>query len=652
MNFRFERLDLTFKKATVAVPFSPQLTFIHGQVGTGKSSIARLVDWCLGSKMSYTPALQDELVSAALTLTAGSNQVRIVRNREDSSHVRISWIERGAEPQNAVVPLTGSGSSADPTVPETLSDFLFVLAGTTPLRVPKSRRGEDSSLQRLSFRDFMAFCHLEQETLNSSLMRFGIPIQGRKSEDVMRAVLGLYSERQQRLQAQSDGLLRQSNDLEAEAKQVTAFLDRLGVDDQGQIDLDLRTAERQEAEAREQRRALEAAAQLPAAHPAEQLRARLRELDGELAERRAALEDLAVRANRDRKLRAELITAQLKLGRSAAAVEVLEGVAYTHCPQCGKPVLPTASEDECGLCHQTVETDSAVPAEAAEADLQARIDELGDALERQRQALIREERKLGEREALRRELDLDLVRELRVYESMRMAAARDIERRLATANGDAKRLRSAEKLRREVRRIREESGQLIGRRKPILEQLREENQRLAARETFRDEIAEAFREALLSVGMPDITPDDRVLISDKLIPVVEPASGTASYGFDNLGSSGMKTMFQCCYALALHRVAAEHDLLLPRFLIIDTPAQHVDEKVDSELFHGFFRYLYTLLEGPMRAVQVILIESEFEPPPTEINLVRRQLRRHDPAHPRLVPYYRSNTEPVSGADDA
>ena len=112
----------------------------------------------------------------------------------------------------------------------------------------------------------------------------------------------------------------------------------------------------------------------------------------------------------------------------------------------------------------------------------------------------------------------------------------------------------------------------------------------------------------------------------------------------------MKTLFQCCYALALHRVAAEHDLLLPRFLIIDTPTQNVDERVDPEIFHSFFRYLYGLLEGPMASVQVVLIDSELEEPPESIKLVDRLMLRDDPSHPRLVPY-ELVTKPLDETDE-
>ena len=649
MNVRLESLDLVFKDARVAVRFSPELTFVHGQVGTGKSSVARLIDWCLGGDMDFTPALEDELVSAGLHLTIGSHAALIVRDREDKSHVRLSWSADNDEPHNEVVPLKGSASDWDPDSPQTLGDHLFVLAGVTPLRVPKARSGDDSTLQRLSFRDFLAFCYLPQESLNVSLLRFGEAFSGRKSEDVMRAILGLFSERQQRLQAQAESLQRKSSQSKSQAEEVAAFLDRLEIDRLDDIEAQLLAA-RQELEEAGTRKHVIDADPLPSDHPSVPLRQRLQALETEIVGRREAINDIEEQIARDGRLRAELITAQLKLDRSAVAVEVLGRVHYGHCPQCGSHIDPP-DDDNCHLCRNQLAAEWSPPADAQQLDLQVRIDELAASVERHSRARARDSRHLRDREDRRAALDAELAEMLRDYESVLLASARDVERRLATARGDIARLESALRLREEVRRLTEQSARLLGERAPVLQELNAENDRLAEREQYRDVIAAAFLEALLAVGMPDVTPGDEVSITNKLVPWVTPASGRAGYSFKNLGSSGMKTLFQCCYALALHRVAAEHDLLLPRFLIIDTPTQNVDERVDNEIFHGFFRYLYGLLEGEMSSVQVVLIDSDVEPPPAGIALEDLMMSRDDAQHPRLVPYYLALDEAQGGVPD-
>ena len=67
MKIFISKLELIFKKAHVTVPFD-ELTYFYGQMGSGKTSIARLIDYCLGGNLELSTALQSEFVSATLYL--------------------------------------------------------------------------------------------------------------------------------------------------------------------------------------------------------------------------------------------------------------------------------------------------------------------------------------------------------------------------------------------------------------------------------------------------------------------------------------------------------------------------------------------------------------------------------------------------------
>ena len=47
MNFHIKELHLSFKKGKETVQFA-DFTYFYGPMGAGKSTIARLVDFCLG----------------------------------------------------------------------------------------------------------------------------------------------------------------------------------------------------------------------------------------------------------------------------------------------------------------------------------------------------------------------------------------------------------------------------------------------------------------------------------------------------------------------------------------------------------------------------------------------------------------------------
>ena len=87
------------------------------------------------------------------------------------------------------------------------------------------------------------------------------------------------------------------------------------------------------------------------------------------------------------------------------------------------------------------------------------------------------------------------------------------------------------------------------------------------------------------------------------------------------------------------RVCAENELDLPTLLIIDTPMKNIGEDVDAALFHGFYRYLYSLADSGLGETQLLIIDKEFEPPPSELDSSEIFMERGDPEHPPLVPYY-------------
>lgn len=152
------------------------------------------------------------------------------------------------------------------------------------------------------------------------------------------------------------------------------------------------------------------------------------------------------------------------------------------------------------------------------------------------------------------------------------------------------------------------------------------------------EIEEAYLEALLQIGVPGISENDRVEIRRTTwMPMIVPEEGDA-YNFYNAGSGGKKTLLNVCYALAVHKIAAEHGLPLPTFLMIDTPMKNIGEDVNREIFENFYHYLYDLATGSLSNTQFIIIDKEYFPPDRESE--RDVMERYmEPGQP-LISYYR------------
>src|SRR5215470_11615173 len=113
------------------------------QMGAGKTSIARLIDYCLGGDIELSPALQGEFVSARLSLSLANGDLTIERPR-DSDRVICSWGEGDSAHQVSIPSRSAEGEVIPNTGVEVLSDLIFWLSVIVPPRVRKSKTRQES----------------------------------------------------------------------------------------------------------------------------------------------------------------------------------------------------------------------------------------------------------------------------------------------------------------------------------------------------------------------------------------------------------------------------------------------------------------------------------------------------------------------------
>jgi hypothetical protein len=654
MKIRFERLILRLQQGERVFDFS-HVTYLHGQISSGKSSVARLIDYCLGGDLERTSALQQEFVSALLVCEIGDYTVIFRRDAGMRDSVELTWEGRDDERGAVLAPLTAETSAAefDPTAPETLSDWIFYFLGREPIRVRRSKRDPDAPLVRLGFRDFLVFSYLPQDLLDSSFFRFEDRYRRNKNVDVMRVMLGTYDDVLVRLEEQQERLRRERDDLVGQADHVQDFFDDLGVESEDEFGAARWEITSQLAALEAKRDALKRGEvsvvgdATPSSHPTDELRGALRTLGADLGNEQTALLDLREQMRQEEALRAELVTARFKLARTTAAAELLEAAPFAHCPQCGSGITHRPHPVEhCALCLTDLQAErdrpgtSGIPGDAIDLDLASRLAELDDALQRHRRAERRQKQFVGQLSEEKARLDARLNAALAAYDSARLAAATEIEAEIATLTETQRSLARFHEFRTAIISLRERAADLVGEMAKLRDQIKRRQEHMTQGAAPLAEVAEAFLEALLRVGVPGVTDADIVEIDEeRMTPVIVPGGGQPKWGFENAGSGGKKTLFQACYALALHQVATSRGLPLPRFLIIDTPMKNIGEDVDQALFENFYAYLYELASGPLRDFQFVIIDKEFETPPADLDVVDIYMTRDDPAHPPLVPYY-------------
>lgn len=639
MNIKLQNLTLQWRKSLESVDLSSHISYIHGPISVGKSSIMRLIDYCLGGSIKHTPAISQELVSVELLARMGKYDILLKRDK-DSNNVEVTWQNNQNQSGSVRAPIKASRQPIWADDVFNLSDFIFHLAGLTPIKVRRSKQDDNSPLIRLSFRDLLWYCYLDQHHLDSSFYRLEDPFRRLKSRDAMRFVTGFYSERMNELEIEFDrvrsGRLAK---LEA-AKQIRSFLQDFGYEDESDVtatinahDTELHGAQRKHATLRKQHQA--------ETHFADELRRTLRRLSDTLAQEEEALADLDERIAEQEGLKAELLSARFKLARAESTSAILSGVSFEYCPACGTDLEGLHQASACHLCgsHPARQENNSVPqAEIVKRDLSSRIEELTESIKRHKRSHRKQKRLVAKIQQKKATLDAQLTMELADYDSAYLARSREVERRIATLQERKRGLKETVKMAEAITELEKEAA-CGGEQQEALKRAQEaENSKLAEAEKRIQEIEQVYLESLLRVKVPGIGKGDKVEINRRTwMPWIIPEKGDA-YTFYDAGSGGKKTLLNVCYALSVHNVAAKHGLPLPTFLMIDTPMKNIGEDVNQNISLSFYKYLYDLASSTLSTTQIIIIDKEYFAPPAGEGLdVSEQYMSDD--NP-LIPYYR------------
>jgi len=226
MKIKLRYLNVRTRRTTEKISFSETVTFLHGPVSTGKSTVARLVDYCLGGNLENTPALQQEFVAAELALTLGSYKCTIERAADDTQSVRLTWSGPADDIGSVNAPFVPQDESLfDDIEVYNLSDAIFHLCGVSPIKVRRSR-DPNSPLIRLSFRDIWWYCYLDQTHLDSSFFRLEDTFRGRKSQDAMRFFTGFHSERLSQIESDLFRTIDEQRTKREAVLQIRKFMNR------------------------------------------------------------------------------------------------------------------------------------------------------------------------------------------------------------------------------------------------------------------------------------------------------------------------------------------------------------------------------------------------------------------------------------------
>lgn len=643
MNIHFNNMILICRKSEEKIDFSHQISYFHGQISAGKSSIMRLIDYCLGGRLEKTPALSQELISVQLSARIGKYIVLFERGVNDASYVQVTWMDDASQSVTVLAPLRAANNPIWEGEIYNLSDLIFYLAGHTPIKVRKSKLKQESELVRLSFRDIMVYCYLDQDDLDSSFYNLHEPHKMLKSRDAIRYITGFYTDRMNDLEIRLDEL-RYSRVAKLETiQQIRNFLSEFGYSRETEVYDEIHQVE-QELEKAQKGLIVLHQGYHSSTHFVDNLRKDLRALSDRIDDESQILDDLDSRVKEQEALRAELISSKFKLARGQTASDMLTGVSFEFCPVCGSTLKGDTKHEEtsCYLCDreitkQVVE-DSGVIVEATRRDIDSSIDDLTESVNRHKAARNKQKQKAIQIQKEKETIDIQLNNELTNYDSAFLASSREYERQVATLQERKQSLEKIIRMPEAITQMEKEADELASEMQFIKREMEAEKINLVNAEERIREIERNYLEILLTVGVPGVVESDRIGIDRRTwIPKIFPPDGDA-YDFYNAGSGGKKTLLNVCYALAIHKVATEDNLPLPTFLMIDTPMKNIGEDVNEEIFQSFYRLLYDLASGILSQTQFVVVDKQYFPPVqgNHLNVYQRFMSPDEP----LISYYR------------
>lgn len=647
MKIKLHKLILKTKKADYEIPFSNSISYFYGKIGAGKSTIPRLIDFCLGGDLKETPAMQQEFVSVSLELNIGKYSVKLDRSKGENS-VIAGWQELPTgEPMAMQVPIRGQkGKFLMPdTKVESMSDLLFYLSGLEPPFVLKSKHNIGSELVRLSFRDLMWYCYLDQDRIDSSffyLYNGDDQFKRNKSQDAVRFIFGFHFEEVTKLEADIATLKSEKTAVTSAMSQLRDILQEIGIELTKDLQANIQTVEKDLKKINMELSTIHKKTFVKN-HPIDELKEQSRQLSDLVYNMKEKTEDISFQIINQNRLKSEYITASMKIDRTSAARGVFRNLHFDTCPQCGQHLGDVKETDICSLCHRPPDSEPVENLKTMGPDLIERVKEIDSSVEQLTQEKRILEHHLYEKQKKKLALDDRLASLQRDYDSKYLSQTKELMKNKSALEGKLHYLRQLLPIPQKVDEFQKESDKLTIKIERLKDELNNAKKKALEKQSLLKDLEKTFMDTLKQVNFPGIRDDHKVEISSKnYIPIIsskKPDDPTTTH-FANLGSGGKKTIFKSCYALAIHRLAAKMGTLLPTFLIIDTPMKNISERENVDIFNGFYNFVFQLAEGELKGRQIIIIDKEYCEGKTTLTLVQRHMTPDDPNYPPLIQYYR------------
>lgn len=577
---------------------SSNLNIITGPIATGKTTLMKCFRGILGSKLKdFSREARNNITNLSGEIFIEDASYKIIRPFVTTNDVLVSI---AGQDEAKRLPALSSKSND-----ETYGNWLLQKLNLPTLRVPTAPTQDDSDTSPLSINDYMMYCHLRQDEIDSSVFGHNNFSKNNKRKYVFEVIYGKYNVEIAQLQIQQRELNIEIRRLQNYGKTVDEFLAGTPFENRAAIEHNLNVIITE----------LESV-YLESENLGQEIRnyTNTGELRDQLLEIQHLLDELYGKCQYEQYsleqkqgLIAQLQTQSGRITKSVVAGNYLLDFDFLACPRCGSSVQPSRTEPEtCYLClqptkpqitqddlikeqgrleQQITETIELVDAHRIAA---ARIDQEINGLETQRQTLSSE---IDHRTRRYVSEQAEQIAQVEQHRTQLQERRQRLEEYLGLYNRQDQAINTIQKLQFELEDL-ETSINLA-------------NSQVSDFETYLTFLDATYQTILQEIRVPSF-PDPGPSIIDRrtYLPRFE------GRRFDELESQGLKVMVNIAHALAHQLTCIHFDLQLPNILLIDGLSGNMGyEGLDRERIEAIYRYIITVGQDFPDRLQIIVSDN-------------------------------------------
>lgn len=600
---RLNILELVGGNRTIR--FSPDLSFIRGDITTGKTTLVRLIRGLFGSipKQQLPPEV-DAVGALAAEVNLGASGWRIYRPVVTTRETPVELaeiVQSGREGEALRLPASGSGG---------YGEFLLAKLALPIAYVPRARQDPNTDLSPVTINDWLNYCVVTGDELDIQVFGHRETFRNHKRRWVFELAYGLYDEDLARLDAKIRQLSSEIRSAESETETIKQFLAGAAIGKQAELDEELRFNQAALLELQVRQRLIRDKSTGEPAGEIAALRTNVLSLRQQVDALRDALRATDAQIIDLSDLERQLVSLSKRLTRSIVADEWLVDFEFLVCPRCGQNVDSHRAEPPiCYLCEQPqplsasnreslIREQDRVTFQIAET--QGLLDERRDARSR---LLHESESKVIDLGNQSKALDLALEG----FVSTNASEMRNVASAIGAVEANIEWVERALTLfDREVDQ-RDRLDLLREQKATLEEELEDHRVSVVAAEENIAALEGRMLEYLRRLHVPTLG-DTLTVRINRTTYLPEISTRT----FDELSSQGLKTLVNVAHALAHHTVSIDRGLPLPGLLVLDgVSANAGKEGLDGNRILDMYRLFADVSRDYGDQLQLIIVDNEL-----------------------------------------